>query len=87
MQSEAKSTDTFVNELQEYGMKNIRTRNDVLTQHDFKNALIVWFFQFCLCFYVIIRADQLTAENIKDQLNSEYGVTRLITQIVMHILM
>ena len=61
-------------------------KNDVITQHDFKNVLIVWAFQFCLNFYVVFRTNVDLECIYKEQLSPEYGVTRLITQIVMHIL-
>ena len=48
--------------------------------------IIVWIFQFCLNFYVVFRTDVPLEEIYKEQLTPEYGVTRLITQIVMHIL-
>lgn len=87
MQEGAKVTSMFSHHLEEYGIRNIRARNDYLTQHDFKNALVVWAFQFCLCFYVVARDEAELREIYKEQLKPEYGITRLITQIVMHVLM
>lgn len=76
----------YMRELNEFGMEHIRMKNDVITQHDFKNVLIVWAFQFCLNFYVVFRTNVDLECIYKEQLSPEYGVTRLITQIVMHIL-
>ena len=86
MQDGATCSRMYMQELNEFGLKHIRMKNDVITQHDFKNVIIVWIFQFCLNFYVVFRTDVPLEEIYKEQLSPEYGVTRLITQIVMHIL-
>ena len=59
----------------------------MITQHDLKNSLIVWSFQLCLCYYVVITSDFPLEDIYKPQLEVNFGVTRLITSIVMHILM
>ena len=47
----------FMMNLRKYGLKLMRQRNDVRTQHDFKNMLLVWAFQFCVNFFVILATD------------------------------
>lgn len=79
MQQGSKGTAMFMHHLEEYGIQTIRARNDFLTQHNFKNALVVWAFQFCLCYYVVARDDVELREIYKIQLKPEYGITRLVT--------
>ena len=64
-----------------------RLRNDVRAQHDFKNMLLVWSFQFCVNFFVILSTDANLEGIYRDQLEPSFGITRLITSIVMHVLM
>ena len=45
---------TFMRDLRDHGLAHIRMRNDLVTQRDFKNVLVVWFFQFCLIFFVVL---------------------------------
>lgn len=47
----------FMKDLQTFGNDQIRQRNDVTSNHDFRNALLVWLFQLCLVFFVVIAAD------------------------------
>lgn len=86
IQDGASCSSTWMQELNEFGLKHVRMKYDVITQHDFKNVLIVWAFQICLTFFVVFRTEVPLDEIYKEQLSPEYGVTRLITQIVMHIL-
>jgi len=87
MQSGAVCSDNYMKDLQMFGLESIRMRDDATSTHDFRTMLIVWLFQFCLCFFVVIRSEIPWRDIFGEQLTPEYGVTRLITQIVMHILM
>ena len=57
MQMGASCSSMYIKEMNDYGLDHIRMKHDVITQHDFKNVLIVWAFQFCLNFYVVIRTE------------------------------
>ena len=61
-------TSQFMADLNMFGMHHIRIRNDQKTQHDFKQVLLVWCFQFIIVFYVIIDASLDISEIYKDQL-------------------
>ena len=61
-------TSMFMTHLNMFGMQHIRTRNDQKTQHDFKQCLLVWAFQFIIVFYVIVDANLDISEIYKDQL-------------------
>lgn len=86
-QDGGKCSDMYVMSLHKFGLDAVRLRNDITTQHDLKNALIVWSFQLCLCYYVVIKSDNSLEDIYKTQLEVNFGVTRLITSIVMHVLM
>ena len=59
-------TPQFMTDLNMHGMQHIRTRNDQKTQHDFKQVLLVWAFQFIIVFYVIVDASLDISEIYKD---------------------
>ena len=48
--------------------------------------LIVWAFQFCINFFVILSTQLDLAAIYEEQLSPQFGITRLMTQIVMHVL-
>lgn len=68
-------------------MKNMRKRADKITQGDYKNMLVIWFFQAAICFYVVLGTEIEIDEVFEQQLKVEFGVSRIITMIIMHILM
>ena len=49
--------------------------------------LLVWSFQFCLNFFVILSTEANLEYIYQDQLQPSFGISRLITSIVMHVLM
>ena len=72
--------------MNKFGIKHIRMKNDQITQSDFKNVLVVFFVQLILAFYVVFSTEIPLEKIYEGQLTVDFGVTRLITQIVMHIL-
>ena len=44
MQEGATCSTNYIQDLNEFGLEHIRMKYDVITQHDFKNVLIVWAF-------------------------------------------
>jgi len=85
LQANATLSLEFIAELKEYGIDGVRLRADCITQTDFKNVLIVWFFQYIVCYYVVFSTTLTLADIYENQLSREFGITRLITMIVMHI--
>ena len=49
--------------------------------------LIIWFFQAAICFYCVIGTPIAFEDVIQQQLSVEFGVTRIVTMIIMHMLM
>jgi len=87
MQEKANCSSAFMSELEEFGIKDMRARADKVTQADFKNMLIVWFFQASICFFVVLSTEIPLDEVYSQQLQVEFGITRIITMVIMHIIM
>ena len=87
LQSDAPCSAKFIENLQTYGIDDMRLKSDYLTRTDFKNVIIVWSFQFILASYVVFSTELPLQDIYMQQLTVEFGVTRLITQVVMHVLM
>ena len=83
LQEGAKQTQ-FLQELEEFGMSDIRWKNDLVTHRDMKSVLFVWVLQMAIISYVVFSSD---AAFFPGQLDPSYIVTQLATSIVMHLLL
>ena len=73
-----------MSDLNEYGIEDINMRANAITQADLKNVLLVWTFQFLVCFMTVNTTDIVLKSVYKQQLTREYGALRLVTMLVMH---